>query len=328
MKVKRRGFTLIELLVVIAIIAVLIALLLPAVQAAREAARRAQCKNHLKQLGLGLHNYHDVHNAFPAGYFRSNTAGWGAMVLPYIEAGTIYDRFDFNLLLNNSSPSANATMIDEIIETFRCPSDSAPPTATDEGLSGPQGAAPAHSKAALSNYLACAGSGTLLVNAVVASVNDETHPDADDNTLVDFGGTFYGDSRNRINDLRDGTQNTILLGEHYSRTGRNGGQENDGLPEPPFSGNNECHGYWAYAQDGDASDVLFDARHGVNGSFGQEIGYQDGAGNEGDLSSRHEVGAHICLGDGAVKFVRDNIDADLLYNLCNRRDGFVTEITF
>jgi prepilin-type N-terminal cleavage/methylation domain-containing protein len=64
---SKRGFTLIELLVVIAIIAVLIALLLPAVQAAREAARRAQCVNNLKQIGIALHNYHEVHNTFPLG---------------------------------------------------------------------------------------------------------------------------------------------------------------------------------------------------------------------------------------------------------------------
>src|SRR5215467_13096584 len=67
MRQAQKGFTLIELLVVIAIIAVLIALLLPAVQAAREAARRAQCINNLKQIGIGLHNYHGVHNCFPPG---------------------------------------------------------------------------------------------------------------------------------------------------------------------------------------------------------------------------------------------------------------------
>ena len=95
-----KGFTLIELLVVIAIIAILVALLLPAVQQAREAARRSSCKNNLKQIGLALHNYHDVHNVLPPGYLRyANSAstwsgpgwGWGVMILPQIEMTGMYD---------------------------------------------------------------------------------------------------------------------------------------------------------------------------------------------------------------------------------------------
>ena len=109
MNKKHRGFTLIELLVVIAIIAILIALLLPAVQQAREAARRTQCKNNMKQLGLAMHNYHDVYRQFPKGFVRPrpNTNvdswgftqnrnnrfwGWGVMILPFIEEDNLFNQ--------------------------------------------------------------------------------------------------------------------------------------------------------------------------------------------------------------------------------------------
>ena len=96
---KSRGFTLIELLVVIAIIAVLVALLLPAVQQAREAARRSQCKNNLKQYGLGLHEYEETYKQLPGGgnNWGAPQIGWQVQILPFMDQGTLYEKVDMNL---------------------------------------------------------------------------------------------------------------------------------------------------------------------------------------------------------------------------------------
>ena len=93
---RKRGFTLIELLVVIAIIAILIALLLPAVQQAREAARRSQCKNNMKQIGLALHNYHDVFTTFPIGGLKNSRGpNWRVGLLPYMDQAPAYNQVSF-----------------------------------------------------------------------------------------------------------------------------------------------------------------------------------------------------------------------------------------
>lgn len=131
MKRRNRGFTLVELLVVIAIIGVLVALLLPAVQAAREAGRRAQCVSNMKQLGLAMHNYHDVHGALPPGRW----GGVGGKVwsqngplLPYMEQQNIYDNVNFSVLW---SDPPNVAALAMTVKILLCPSD---PTA-----SGPPG---------------------------------------------------------------------------------------------------------------------------------------------------------------------------------------------
>jgi prepilin-type N-terminal cleavage/methylation domain-containing protein/prepilin-type processing-associated H-X9-DG protein len=134
----RRGFTLIELLVVIAIIAVLIALLLPAVQAAREAARRGQCGNNLKQIGLAMHNYHQIHDRFPPGhseaadqpgYSDKQYAGWTewsslAAMLPYLEQGNVFNSINFAYCGGyNYGQVCNGTAWTTRLSSFLCPSD-------------------------------------------------------------------------------------------------------------------------------------------------------------------------------------------------------------
>src|SRR5436309_11558421 len=96
---SRPAFTLVELLVVIAIIGVLVALLLPAVQMARESARRSSCQNNLRQLGLGLHQFHDANSGFPPARISANatSCSWPPFILPYIEQNALFERYRFDL---------------------------------------------------------------------------------------------------------------------------------------------------------------------------------------------------------------------------------------
>jgi len=142
----RHGFTLIELLVVIAIIGVLVGLLLPAVQQAREAARRSQCSNNLKQLSLGIHNYHAANGKFPLAFWASDAyrngmtdatygqgISWVAAILPFIEQEPLHSQIDFDIagISTASDPNRSLSVNNPLTELF-CSSN---PSQTDRRTS-------------------------------------------------------------------------------------------------------------------------------------------------------------------------------------------------
>jgi prepilin-type N-terminal cleavage/methylation domain-containing protein len=193
-----RGFTLIELLVVIAIIGILLALLLPAVQAAREAGRRMKCSNNLRQLGLGMHLYHDVHNSFPPGFAAVTHMGtvgggwaWGVFLMPFLEQCPLQDRLSparYTLSQVVSDPEL-LKMLQMDLAIFRCPSS--PLQKLREFQGGGQ-------MVATANYTCCRGFFNYSGTAHLTQENN---------------GVLYALSRIRFQDITDGTSNTIALGE-------------------------------------------------------------------------------------------------------------------
>jgi prepilin-type N-terminal cleavage/methylation domain-containing protein len=208
---RRPGFTLIELLVVIAIIAILIALLLPAVQAAREAARRTQCRNNLKQFGVALHNYHDVHKMFPQGctVFQNLCSGGSqvammasgqAMLWAFYEQGNMAKKYTWNMGWCNQP---NNTLINNARGNgmFRCPSDTGPETI------------------AFWSTISAGGSGTAITNYVFSHGASDAPGIAEQKILATELGAFGMNRTVRIRDITDGTSNTFAMGE--SATGGN-----------------------------------------------------------------------------------------------------------
>ncbi len=211
----RRGFTLIELLVVIAIIAVLIALLLPAVQAAREAARRSQCINNLKQLGLGMQNYHDQNGGFPIGRMGSgfgytpgnggadpNRRTWALSITQSIEQQNLFNATNFSL---SFYVAQNTTVCWASVAIFHCPSD--PNTASIETGSRLMG-----------NYVVNWGNTHYGQDQAPSNAPIASWPNPFNNgpygDTVPFGGApFTGNLSKNISSIIDGTSNTLMMAE-------------------------------------------------------------------------------------------------------------------
>jgi prepilin-type N-terminal cleavage/methylation domain-containing protein/prepilin-type processing-associated H-X9-DG protein len=304
---SRRGFTLVELLVVIAIIGILIALLLPAVQAARESARRMQCTNHLKQIGLALHNYHTVHRTLPFGSPGNKPltphfpiAGtWPAFILPQLEQENIYRRFDFDLRM---SDPANATAQQTVVATYVCPSD---PAGTDPILSGRVGGTGYDnpSKALGMWYPGCMGpthmdrcdfcSNTTpsSTNWCCQSWNFGSSPGAGypAGSFVGMLGRHF--TAIRFEDVLDGLSNTLMAGET--------------LP-------GHCGWNSAYSPNFCTTSTNIPINTMEDGSSGSNWWRTCG------FKSLHPGGANFAMGDGSVHFVQESIDFQLFNHLGTR----------
>ena len=190
---SRNAFTLVELLVVIAIIGILVALLLPAVQAARESARRMQCSNNLKQLGIALHNYHDVYKTMPIADVNGSTnpVSAHARLLPYLEQSPLYNLVDFNVPYNHAN---NTTARNTTVSVFICPSDPSRLPLTIGGRN---------------NYYWNAGSGIVMYSSGAAG-----QPPSN--------GVIWHNLVYRFSDIVDGLSNTAAFAEKMTGDGSNG----------------------------------------------------------------------------------------------------------
>lgn len=309
-----RGFTLIELLVVIAIIAVLMALLLPAVQQAREAARRTQCKNNLKQIGLGLHNYHDITLCFPPGtLFGDDDYGWGAFILPQLDQANLYNQLNFNtdhgsiVTPTDSEVKRSLYLVpgvnDKLLAVYLCPSNSMKLTHSPIRAGGANEAPTSVASRtvggfARGDYKGCLGSGGGSITGMFGKIKNTRMP-------------------TRIGDVMDGTSNTIAVGEAYTRFARaiNGPTHPNVVDFPLWIGTNSQH------QNVVAETAL---NHIPNG--GKNL--PDSTLNQFDdcFASEHVGGVQFLFADGSVRFIAENINMTLYSNLGDKADGNIANL--
>lgn len=335
----RPAFTLIELLVVIAIIAILIALLLPAVQQAREAARRSQCKNNLKQIGLAMHNYHDVHNMFPISVgWNHRLEGTGpdsrigafsdkVYLLPYLERAN-----EFNLVNTNQRPwaingwlgSDNIAALSGTLPVFNCPSN-------------PE---PAGNKQSSFTYA--------INNGVIwgrASSRGLEIGGSKPNGLASYTGGLW-DIENSLTvsfaSITDGSSNTAAYSEFLPVLAKHKGKSDRKTTQVHgWVGNNQMTpqqlrdaclaatnievdraplrgASWAWSWIGNGSAYA----HTMNPNEKPCLDYEGTGDWFGDTlygaSSQHTGGVQVCLADGSVRFISENIDHNLWMGIGTR----------
>lgn len=313
----RRGFTLVELLVVVAIIGILIALLLPAVQAARESARRSQCTNNLKQLGVALQNYHDVHKKFAGCYLGPTANGppntgrsWMFAILPFVEQTNLQALSDYTQPLGGGaigSPTytINTQVSLTVIPAFLCPSDQ------NEGgimASRSDGAG----TRAVTNYKGCCGSNWAWGDPVCLNTFPKGgYWPGSNHGLEQGNGIFMRNWNNDpkgwvpMSDVQDGLSNTFLVGEAVPRWSQ--------------------WTWWWYSNATTATcaiplNYLSLAITTSGGTKTLESQWGDWPNNYSFFSRHAGSGANFVYADGHTNFVSNNIDLSVYRFLANRGD--------
>ncbi len=275
----RHAFTVLELLVTITIIGILLAVLLPAIGAAREAARRVQCVNHMREIGLAIHNHVAAKTHLPVGWTfdpsGSSAYGWAVSLLPYFEQPELAGQINMSMPLDHPRHGlAQSTSL----EFMLCPSDIAQPMFTlfeedEEGESGANHATKIASEANSSTAL------MQLPTANYVGVFGTIEPDG--TIPAPLGdGTFLENRQVRLRDFQRGTSNTIIVGE---RT----------MAQVPST--------WlgvSLAGEDAAARMVGSALEGINNPLADEC----------DHSSRHPGGANFLWGDSHVSFVTEDVD--------------------
>ena len=300
------GFTLVELLVVIAIIGILIGMLLPAVQSVRAAARRSACQNNLRQIGLGLLNYESARQKFPPGqsYIKTEDEdedrigfSWFVQILPQLEAGNIYDTFDFE---QQPTEGNNRNAIAHIISFALCPS-----TAQIDGDRDSDG---------------------MITQFVTDTVTDPfdmgcldymgiVGPKDGDNDVLDSSGNEYERNQGMLLKLKKRDDEHIGLVSPSVKIG----EVIDGTSNTMFV--TECTGRGA---DGDTPDGSWVCAKN-NAEIDRGVKQKKAKKSQEDelIYSDHYAGANTLFADGSVRFQSDSIEDQIVWYLSSRSGGEV-----